>query len=639
MRIWLLRRHFSAQPTSSNFSLISPSHLTHLLQLCSNSRALIQAKQCHLQIIQHGLHQEPFIVTKLVQSYAECDHLGYAQKLFDVLPEPNVFAWTAVLAFHSRNGLFHECLQVYGAMRREGVLPDQYVFPKVLRACAQLSVLDTGAMVHKEVIVCGAKFNLQVCSSLIDMYSKCNQVESARRVFDNMAVRDLLSWNGMISGCVANGSPASAVELFGLMTFAGIKPDLVTWNSVMDAYCRMGLCDEAVRVFRQILQPNIISWTTLISGFSRNGDYEASLQIFRNMMNCIGVNPDLDSLSSAIVSCRYLRALRNGQEIHAYGMKTHYHSIFYKSAGPALLTICSKCGRVHDMKNVFELMEKVDVVTWNAMIFGLIELAMGNSALEVFTQMQSVGIRNDQTTISTILPICDLKSGRQIHAYIIRNLYSSVVPVLNALISMYCKCGSIDSANLVFSNMLIRDLVSWNTMIGGFAMHGKGEAALQLLKDMTSSGLCPDTVTLTSALSACSHSGLVDQGLELFYSMTRDFELVPKMEHFACLVDILARAGQLNEALDVLKGMPMKPDKHIWGTLLAAGEAQRNLEVANLAAENLVSLEPENAGHYVTLSNIYAKEEKWDDTMRIRRLMECRGLMKPTGRSWTGRQK
>lgn len=591
-----------------------------------------------MQIIQHGLHQEPFIGTKLVQSYAECDHLGYAQKLFDVLHEPNVFAWTALLAFHSRNGLFHECLQVYRAMRFQGVLPDQYVFPKVLRACAQLSVLDTGAMVHKEVIACGAEFNLQVCSSLIDMYSKCDQVECARRVFDIMAARDLLSWNAMISGYVANGLPASAVELFGSLTFAGIEPDLVTLNSVMDAYCRMGLCDEALEVFRQILQPNIISWTILISGFSKTGNHEASLGIFRNMINCTAVNPDLDSLSSAIVSCRYLRALRNGQEIHAYGMKTHYHNIFYESAGPALLTMYSKCGRVHDMRNVFELMDKLDVVTWNAMMFGHIELALENSALDVFTQMQRLGIRNDQTTISTILPFCDLKSGRQIHAYIIRNVFCSVVPVLNALICMYCKCGSIDAANLVFSNMLTRDLVSWNTMIGGFAMHGKGEFALQLLKEMISSGLSPNSVTLTSALSACNNSGLVDWGLELFYSMTRDFELVPKIEHFACLVDMLARAGQLSEALGVLKGMPMKPDKHIWGAVLAAGEAQRNLEVAKLAAKNLVSLEPENAGHYVTLSNIYAKEEKWDDALKIRRLIEIRGLMKPTGSSWTGRQ-
>ncbi|XP_021714284.1 pentatricopeptide repeat-containing protein At2g03380, mitochondrial-like [Chenopodium quinoa] len=630
MRIWLIVRHFSSFSTSN----LSSSKLTHLLQVCSNSRALAQAKQTHLQVIQHGMHHEPYVTTKLVQTYAECDHLGYARKLFDELPEPNVFAWTALLAFYSRNGLFIECLQVYGAMRFMGVLPDQYVFPKILRACAQLSTLKTGAMVHKEVIVCGVELNLQVCSSLIDMYSKCGEVDNARRVFDSLAVRDLLSWNAMISGYVANGFLELALELYGSMRVKGTEPDLVTLNSVMDAYCQMGLCDEALEVFGQIARPSVVSWTTLMSGYSRIGNHEASLGMFRDMVKFMVDIPDLDSLSSAMVSCRHLRALRNGQEIHVYGLKTHSRSLFYKSCGPALLTMYSKCSRVYDMRNVFELMDKSDVVTWNAMILGLADLSMGHSALETFSMMQIMGVKNDQTTISTILPICDLKPGKQIHAYILRNNLGSVVPVLNALISMYCKCGSIHSAKLIFSNMTMKDLVTWNTMIGGFAMHGKGEAALQMLNEMISSGLSPNSVTLTSVLSACNHSGLINEGLEAFYGMSRDFGLVPKMEHFACLVDMLARAGQLNEALDIVMKMPIMPDKHIWGTILAASQVQQNLVVAILAAENLVSLEPENAGHYVTLSNIYTDDGRWDDAMKVRRLMESRGLMKAKGSSW-----
>ncbi|KMT09335.1 hypothetical protein BVRB_6g134300 [Beta vulgaris subsp. vulgaris] len=633
MRLWLLGRQFSSFPTPT-FDLLSSSKLTHLLQICSNSRALAQAKQTHQQIIQHGLHQNQFVITKLVQSYAECDHFGYAQKLFDELPEPNVFAWTALLAFHSRNGLFIECLQLYAAMRFMGVLPDQYVFPKILRACAQLSALETGAMIHKEAIVCGAELNVQVCSSLIDMYSKCKDVKSARWIFDNMAVRDLLSWNAMISGYVLNGFLELALELFGSMTLMGVEPDLVTLNSVMDAYCRMGLCDEALKVFGHIAHPSVVSWTTLFSGYSRFGNHEASLRIFRDMIKSLVYTSDLDSLSSAVVSCRHLQALRNGQEIHAYGMKAHSTRVFYNSCGPALLTMYSKCSRVHDMRNVFELMDKFDMVTWNAMIFGLVDLAMGYSALETFTMMQIVGVKINQTTISTILPICDLKSGKQLHAYIFRNNLVSVVPVLNALISMYCKCGSIDSADLVFSNMPVRDLVSWNTMIGGFAMHGKGKAALQILEEMIHSGLTPDSVTLTSILSACNHSGLFTEGLKIFHSMSKDFGLVPTMEHFACLVDMLARSGQLNEALAVVTEMPILPDKHIWGTLLAAAQAQHDMEVAKLAAENLVSLEPKNAGHYVTLSNVYTDDGRWDDAMRVRKLMESRGLTKPKGSSW-----
>ncbi|KNA05143.1 hypothetical protein SOVF_192930 [Spinacia oleracea] len=632
MRTWLIRRQFSSLSTTN----LSSSQLTRLLQHCSNSRALAQAKQTHLQIIQSALHQNPFVITKLVQSYAECNHWGYAQKLFDELPEPNVFAWTSLLAFHSRNGLFIQCLQLYGVMRFKGVLPDQYIFPKILRSCAQLSEIKTGAMIHKEVIVYGVELNLQVCNGLIDMYSKCGEVESANRVFDNMAVRDLLSWNAMISGYAANGFLELALELFGSMKLMSIEPDLVTLNTVMDAYCRIGLCDEALKLFGKILQPSVVSWTTLISGYSRVGNHVASMGMFRNMVKFMVDKPDLDALSSAMVSCRYLRALRNGQEIHAYGMKTHSHSHlqFYNSCGPALLTMYSNCSRVHDMRTVFELMDKLDVVTWNAMILGLVDLEMGFSALETFSLMHMVGVKNDQTTITTILPVCDLNSGKQVHAYILRNNLEVLVPVLNALICMYCKRGSVSSAHLIFSNMTWKDLVSYNTMIGGFAMHGKGDSALQILKEMISSGYSPNSVTLTSILSACNHSGLIKEGVEVYYTMIRDFGLVPKMDHFACLVDMLARAGQLNEAIDVAAKMPIVPDKHIWGTLLAAGQVQQNLEVAKLAAEKLVSLEPENAGHYVTLSNIYTDDGRWDDAMRVRRLMESRGLMKLKGSSW-----
>ncbi|CAO2830868.1 unnamed protein product [Amaranthus hypochondriacus] len=631
MKKWLFGKQFSSLSTP-NFHLLSSSKLTRLLQLCSNSRALAQAKQTHQKIIQHGLHQDPFVTTKLVQAYVECDLFKYALKLFDELTEPNVFAWTALLAYHSRNGLFVDCLKVYSAMRFTGILPDQYVFPKILRACAQLSEHRIGTIVHKEVIVCGAESNLQVCASLIDMYSKCGQVKCANQVLNNMVVKDLLSCNAMLSGYVANGCPELALEIFESMKLIGVEPDLITFNSVMEAYCQMGFCDEALKVFRFIANPSIVSWTTMISGYARVGNHEASLDMFRNMVRLD--MPDLDSLSTSIVSCRHLRHLRNGQEIHAYGIKTHSNLHFYKSCGPALLTMYSRCSRVHDMKNVFELMDKFDVVTWNAMILGLIDLEMGYSALETFNTMQLLGVRNDQTTLSTILPICNLNSGMQIHTYIFRNNLGSVISVLNALISMYCKCGSITSAYLVFSNMPVRDVFSWNTIIGGFAIHGKGEAALKCLKDMISSGVSPNSVTLTAILSACNHSGLVNEGLEAFHGMCRNFELVPKMEHFACLVDMVARAGQLNEALDIVKEMPFIPDKHVWGTLLASAQAQHNMEVAVLAVDNLVSLEPENAGHYVTLSNIYTDDGRWDEAMRVRRLMESRGLTKLKGSSW-----
>ncbi|XWS41931.1 hypothetical protein CRYUN_Cryun17cG0124700 [Craigia yunnanensis] len=574
------------------------------------------------------------MITKLVQMYADCDDLVSANKLFDKQPQPNVFSWTAFLSYYSRHGMYRKCIESYCEMKMSGVLPDSYVFPKVLKASVQWLCLETGICVHKDVIVCGCEFYLEVCNSLIDMYGRCGEFTSARKVFDEMVGRDLLSWNLMISGYVSNGMFELGLEILNCMRFDGFEPDVVTWNMIMDGYCRMGRCDEALKIFEHIEEPNIISWTILISGYSRIGQHELSLQIFKDMLNRGIVLPDLDCLSSALVSCRHLGALVCGKEIHGYGIKTMNGSSFYGSAGPALLSLYSKCGRSPDARNIFELMDKSDTVTWNAMILGFVDMRLGHMALECFSEMQRMGIKNDQTSLCTVLPACDLRCGKQVHAYIRRRYADSIVPVWNALVHMYSKCGCIAAANTVFSNMVVRDLVSWNTMIGGFALHGLGEAALQLLKEMNNLGVCPSPVTFTSALSACNHSGLVDEGLRVFDSMTRDFQLSPSMEHFSCVVDMLSRAGQLEDAISFIEQMPLKPDKCIWGPLLSACRAYQNVDVGKVAAENLIRLEPEQAGHYVTLSNIYAKAGRWNDAVRVRKQMEGRGLAKPSGQSW-----
>ncbi|KAM7251761.1 hypothetical protein ACFE04_023644 [Oxalis oulophora] len=612
---------------------LSSTKLNRLLQQCSNSKSVNQGKQVHQQILIHGSSLDSFMITKLIQMYADCDELPSARYLFDKLPQQNVFAWTAFFSFYARHGMFEECVKNYGSMKKIGSFPDCYVFPKVLKACGQMLVLDVGVQVHKDVIVCGCDFNVQVCNPIIDMYAKCGDIESSRRIFDEMAERDLFSWNSMISGYVSNGNYRLAVELFNMMGVNGFQPDIVTLNTVMDAYCRMELCAEASKIFEQIEEPNIISWTTLISGYSRAGQHQMSLKIFREMVNN-GVKPDLNSLSSVIVSCRFLGALSSGKEIHSYGVKMENGTSFYNAVGAALLIVYAKQGEIENARKIFDLMDKSDVVTWNAMIVGYVDSGTDHLAFKCFIDMARKGVNRDQTTIATILPHSDLKQGKQIHAFIsTSHLYSSI-PIWNALIHMYSKSGCVKSAYSVFSNMESRDLVSWNTMIRGFGMHGLADAALQLLQRMKKTGICPNSFTFTSALSACSHSGLVNEGVHIFETITEEFGITPRMEHFACVVDILARAGRIEEAVSFIQKMPIEPNKRIWGALLAASRDHGNIDVANLAAEKLSMLEPEHAGHYVTLSNIYARAGRWDDAVGVRKEIDSRGLMKPSGQSW-----
>ncbi|MED6171229.1 hypothetical protein PIB30_038856 [Stylosanthes scabra] len=632
MRAWPLRpkRAFSFLPSP-------PAQTSITLQACSYPKSLIKAKQIHQQMIINGTHRNPLFVTKLIQHYVDCDDITSALFLLHHLHQPNVFAFTPILWFYSRHGLMHQCIRTYVDLRVMGVVPDGYVFPKVLKACAKSRWLEIGVAVHKDIIVFGLESNLQVSNAVLDMYSKCADIHSAQKVFNEMSKRDVFSWNSMMSGYVCNGFFREAVRLLGLMRASGdCEPDVVTWNTIMDAYCRMGLCNEASRVFHQIKDPNVISWTTLISGYSGVRRHDLALGTFRDMLNFGMVLPDVGSLSGILVSCRLLGALTSGKEVHCYGIKVMSGDAFYKSSGAALLTLYANCGRLNDAENVFYRMDKSDVVTWNAMIYGFIDMGLANEAVQCFKEMQTSDVKVDQTTISTLLPVCDLRHGKEMHAYVSRHCYNWVIPVCNALICMYSKCGCIAYAYSVFSTMAVRDLVSWNTIISGFGMHGLGQTVLKLLQEMWNEGISPDLVTFSSALSACSHSGLVNEGIELFYRMTEEFGLNPAKEHFSCVVDMLARSGRLEDAFHFISKMPLEPDKHVWGALLAACQEHQNVSVGKLAAEKLIDLEPQEAGHYVTLSNIYSKAGRWDDAARIRRMMECRGSLKPSGHSLVG---
>ncbi|KAL9662396.1 hypothetical protein QQ045_027229 [Rhodiola kirilowii] len=638
MVVWRYKRAFSTSNSLATLRRVSSMKLNRALQLSSKAKDLKAVRRTHQKIIMNQLGSDSFLMTKLVQCYADCDNFMYARKLFDELRSPNVFAWTAMLALFNRHGLPRDCLQMYGRMKLEGVEPDKYVFPKVLRSCAQLMWLDLGMVMHKDAICCGGEYNLQVGNALIDMYSKCGDVCRARKVFDQMGARDLLTWNSLLSGYVLNGFHDSAVELFDAMKLKDVQPDLITLNTIIDVYCRMELCDQALRNFENISEPNVISWTTMITGYSRTGKPKMALCLFGKMVQS-GCTPDLDSLSSALVPCRAIDALATGREIHGYGIKVNAVPAFYKSCGAALLSTYAASKRLQDALNVYRLMDRSDVVTWNAMIHGYIEADSDQQALKCFSEMQKLGIQCDETTLATVLPVCDLKCGKQIHAYVSRRrAFDKAMPVWNALIHMYAKCGCVGSAFSLFHGLSVKDIISWNTIINGFGIHGHGHATIQLLKEMNNSGLRPNSVTFTSVLSACSHSGLIDEGLEIFHSLNTNFSFVPRREHYACVVDMLARSGRINEALNFVQTMPVELDKCIWGSLLAASSAYQNVAVGTLAAEHLFALEPEHAGHYVTLSNILVRDGKWEDASRVRRRMEDRGLLKPSGQSWVNKE-
>ncbi|GFY88400.1 tetratricopeptide repeat (TPR)-like superfamily protein [Actinidia rufa] len=333
--------------------------------------------------------------------------------------------------------------------------------------------------------------------------------------------------------------------------------------------------DYAFRVFDQIENPNSFMWNTLFRACAYSTDRkEQAIVIYREMLSDGRVVPDKHAFPFVLKACAYLFALCEGKQTHAHVLKLGFGSDVYVSN--SLIHFYASCGCLHSARDVFEKMPKRSVVSWNAMIDAFVRLGEFECALKLFDEMGS-WFEPDGYTLPSIVNACAglgaLSLGMWVHAYVLRNCESDVadgVLLNSSLVDMYCKCGSLEIAEQVFERMHKRDIHSWNSMILGLAMHGQAEAALEYFTGMVDEGFVPNSVTFVGVLSACNHRGMVSEGREYFDIMIRDYKIEPVLEHYGCLVDLLARAGFIDEALDLVSTMPMKPDVVIWRSLLDA---------------------------------------------------------------------
>ncbi|XP_059074052.1 pentatricopeptide repeat-containing protein At2g33680-like [Cryptomeria japonica] len=303
----------------------------------------------------------------------------------------------------------------------------------------------------------------------------------------------------------------------------------------------------------------------------------------------------------------------------------------------ALVDMYAKCGSMDDAEKAFRRLPRHDAVSWTAMIGGYVQNGFGVEALELFCTMRKVDIDPDEFTFSSILTACaslSLEVGKQVHAHVKKIGQELDVTVGNALVTMYSKCGSIDNAQEIFERMVQRNLTSWNSMILACAQHGQCKGAIKLFEQIQTSQVKADGITFLGVLHACCHKGFVAEGRHYFHLMSRDRGIIPREEHYACMVDLLGRAGQLIEAEDFINSMPFKPGIMVWQTLLGACTSCGNMELGIRTAEHLLSLDPQDSATYVLLSNIYAAAGRWDDRARVRKLMKDRGVRKEVGCSW-----
>ncbi|PWA91557.1 pentatricopeptide repeat-containing protein [Artemisia annua] len=332
-----------------------------------------------------------------------------------------------------------------------------------------------------------------------------------------------------------------------------------------------------------------------------------------------------------------------------YGRALHTHVVKYldpvecdEFVYASLISFYSKCGKFGVCKYLFGRVSRPDLGLWNCMLSacnnGVNDSGMSTDVLCLFSDMQKdLRVKPNEVSFVALINACGnlgaFSQGVWAHCYVVKNSLKVNWFVATALIDFYVNCGFLEFARKVFDELAKKDVFCYNAMIRGFATHGYGREALELFKEMRSEGLAPDDVTMVVVISACSHVGLVDEGCEFFYSMRERYGLDPKVEHYGCLVDLLGRAGRVNEAMEILQTMPMKPNAVLWRSLLGATRNHGNLEIAEIALDHLIELEPETSGNYVLLSNIYAHMSKWEGVKRVRRLMKDHGIDKVPGTS------
>lgn len=554
-------------------------------------------------------------------------------------------------------------------MLRRGSSPDGYTFAVVTRACSRLGALETGETVHGSVVKRGLESDMFVMTGFISLYSGCGEINFAREIFDEMPRRDVVSWTSLLSGYAQLNRWAEAFLLFDEMRVTGVEPNKVTIisllsacgqqraldkgrrlhlriaesgmehdvdvaNSIINMYAKCGSVLSAAEVFRRMLVKNSVSWNILVGGFAQNGLYKEALTTFQEMA-CSEVKPDEITVVSALSACAQLGDLHQGKLLHTYIEEDRMIgcNVFVTNA---LINMYAKCGDLAKSEAMFREMPERDVSSWTAIISGFVQGSDCKKALSLFEEMQLTDVEPNEVTLVSILSACSqlgaLDQGRQIHAYIEENNVRKDVYLGNALVDMYAKCGCIEIASRVFHGMPLRDTLSWNTMISGLATHGHGREAIDLFNQMLKIGDAkPDSVTLLAVLRACSHSGMVREGIFYFSSMSSLYGIVPEVEHHGCIVDLLSRAGLIDEASDFIKNMPLSPNSVIWGSLLASCRLHHKMELGQKIAQHIFKIAPNDEGAHVLISNLYAEAGRWDDVGQVRARMGSRGIEKSPG--------
>ncbi|XP_050230083.1 putative pentatricopeptide repeat-containing protein At3g13770, mitochondrial [Mercurialis annua] len=445
------------------------------------------------------------------------------------------------------------------------------------------------------------------------------------------------AYNSLLNACINNKAIREGQRVHAHIIKTCYHPPVYLWTRFIVFYTKCGLLTDARNVFDEMPERNVVSWTAMISAYSQRQLSFEALHLFVQMLRS-GVEPNEFTFATVLTSCTAASGFELGRQIHSLLFKRDYNSHIF--VGSSLLDMYAKAGRILEARAIFEGLPKRDVVSCTAIISGYAQLGLDEEALELFRRLQREGMSSNYVTYASVLTslsgLAALDHGKQVHGHVLRCELPFYVVLQNSMIDMYSKCGSLNYARRIFDSMPEQTVISWNAMLVGYGKHGMGRQVVELFKLMRDQNkVKPDSVTFLAVLSGCSHGGFENKGLEIFDEMLKQSSgIKAEMEHYGCVVDLLGRAGRVKEAFEFIKKMPFEPTAAIWGSLLGACRVHSNVDIGGFVGHKLLQMEPENAGNYVILSNLYASAGRWDDVRKVRELMVDKAVTKEPGRSW-----
>ncbi|EOA32485.1 hypothetical protein CARUB_v10015765mg [Capsella rubella] len=641
-----------------------------VFKACGKLSWLFQGRCIQASLLKRGFESFASVGNSVADFYMKCGDLCSAIREFDCMTSRDLVSWNVIVFGLLDHGFEEEGLWWFSKSRVWGCEPNVSTLVFVIHACRSLRSYVDGEKIHSYMIRSGFCGISSVQNSILCMYSECD-LSSARRLFDEMSERDVISWSVVIRSYVQSQEPVLGLKLFKeMVSEAKTEPDCVTMtsvlkacavledldvgrsvhgfsirkgldlvdvfvrNSLIDMYSKGFDVDSAFRVFDETTCRNIVSWNSILAGFVHNQRCDEALEMFR-LMGKEATEADEITLVMLLQVCKFFEQPLPCKSIHCVIIRHGYES--NEVALSSLIDAYTSCSLVDDAGTVLDSMTYKDVVSCSTMISGFAHSGQPDEAISIFCQMRE---KPNAITVISLLSACsvsaDLRKSKWAHGIAIRRgLAINDISVNTSIVDAYAKCGAIELARRAFDQMPLKNVVSWTVIISAYAINGLPDKALALFEEMKRQGNTPNAVTYLAALSACNHGGLVKKGLMIFKSMVEN-DHKPLLQHYSCIVDMLSRAGEIDTAMELIKKLPedVKAGASTWGAILSGCRNRlKNGTITSEVVAEILELSPLCSSGYLLASSVFAAEKSWDDVAMMRRLVKERKVRVVAGYS------